>query len=331
MSRAFLDSGFHALSVDHIVLPEAKAPVTVLDLTCQPHQTILLDIVASRIPDYLHFGLPCGTASRARDKPVAKSLQRLGAPSPPQLRSAQFPLGNPDIPADSINGVRLAKFKANALYKFALELLLLVMGTHCVVSFENPARSWFWAAMTALVLKWHTPSLTKFWNSLSDVEFDTCCHGGSRKKLTRWKSTSGIFETLQKFCSGDHEHEPYHVRWNGSQWTFDTASEAAYPSTFCRNIADILQGHVTTMGKSLCQPEPMRHLTLAVQHRQRRRRKALISEYSCTRTQPLTQPLQDLEVWIPSSKGGIDPKESGEGMGKVGKFHASCWLANRVL
>ena len=276
------------LSVDHIVLPEAKAPITVLDLTCQPHQTILLDIVASRTPDYLHFGLPCGTASRARDKPVAQSLQRMGAPNPPQLRSAQFPLGNPAIPADSINRIRLAK--ANALYQFALKLLLLVMGTPCVVSFENPARSWFWAAMTALILQWRKPSLTTFWNSLIDVEFDTCCHGGSRKKLTRWKSTAGIFDKLRKFCAGDHEHEPYQVRWNGSHWAFDTASEAAYPSTLCRTIAELLQSHVTTLGKSLCHPQPIRHLTLAMQHRQHRRRKALISEYSSTRIQPLTQP-----------------------------------------
>ena len=328
LSRAFLDSGFQVLSVDHIVLPEAKAPVTVLDLTCQPHQTILLDIVASHTPDYLHFGLPCGTASRARDKPVAQSLQRMGAPNPPQLRSAQFPLGNPDIPADSINGIRLTK--ANALYQFALQLLLLVMGTQCVVSFENPARSWFWAAMTALVLKWHKPSLTTFWSSLRDVEFDTCCHGGSRKKLTRWKSTQGIFDTLQKFCSGDHEHEPYQVRWNGSHWTFDTASEAAYPSTLCRTVAEILKSHVTALGKSLCHPQPLRHLTLAMQHRQHRRRQALIPEYISTRLQPLTQPLQDLEVWIPSSKGGIDQKESREGMGKVGKFHSPEEFANKA-
>ena len=35
-------------------------------------------------------------------------------------------------------------------------------------------------------------------------------------------------------------------------------------------------------------------------------------------------------MWIPSSKGGIDPKESAGGMGKVGKFHSPEEFANKA-
>ena len=46
----------------------------------------------------------------------------------------------------------------------------------------KPYRSWFWAAILALVQAQNNPELTKFWDSLTEVFFHNCCHGGPQKE-----------------------------------------------------------------------------------------------------------------------------------------------------
>ena len=79
------------------------------DLTEPKQQRILTDIMHSRPPEYIHLGMPCGTASRARERPVATSKVLQGAPQPPPLRSADHPLGLPHINPESTSGIRLKK------------------------------------------------------------------------------------------------------------------------------------------------------------------------------------------------------------------------------
>ena len=171
------------LSVDHKISPDAKAPITVLDLTRPSDQTILQDIIKHKPPQYVHFGLPCGTCSRARDRPVSQALQSQGAPNPAQLRSAEFPLGLPSIPTGSINYARV--MQANMLYDFAVALFTMLLAMDCVISFENPKRSWFWAAMIQLLLRRQVQSTIAAWNKLDEVDFDACCFGSTRQKPTR--------------------------------------------------------------------------------------------------------------------------------------------------
>ena len=53
--------------------------------------------------------MPCGTASRARERPVARDKIKQGAPQPPPLRSADHPLGLPHINPDSTSGHQTEK------------------------------------------------------------------------------------------------------------------------------------------------------------------------------------------------------------------------------
>ena len=87
LSRSLIDAGFSVLAVDHM-LHDPQMPVTLLDLTQVQHQRILLDLLNSRPRGYLHLGMPCGTASRAQERPVARDKILQGAPQPPPLRSA---------------------------------------------------------------------------------------------------------------------------------------------------------------------------------------------------------------------------------------------------
>ena len=61
LSRSLINAGFSVLAVDH-VLHEPKVPGTLLDLTEAKNQQILIDLLNNRPPDYIHVGMPCGTA-----------------------------------------------------------------------------------------------------------------------------------------------------------------------------------------------------------------------------------------------------------------------------
>ena len=93
-SRAMIQSGFEVISVDHKV-GHPFAPIVSLDLTTDTGRQILSRLLQHPRLFAIHMGLPCGTASRAREKPIPQELQEQGVPSPPQLRSAENPLGMP--------------------------------------------------------------------------------------------------------------------------------------------------------------------------------------------------------------------------------------------
>jgi len=49
------------------------------------------------MPKAVHFGLMCGTCSRARERSLAPSLRRQGAPEPAPLRDELHLLGKPNL------------------------------------------------------------------------------------------------------------------------------------------------------------------------------------------------------------------------------------------
>ena len=82
LSRAAIQAGFTVLSIDHDA-SAATVPMVLLDLTTKTGEAILWDILSSNNVLGVHMGLPCGTASLARERPVAASLRALGVPNPP--------------------------------------------------------------------------------------------------------------------------------------------------------------------------------------------------------------------------------------------------------
>ena len=66
-----IQAGFEVVSVDHEV-DTPFAPVVSLDLSTETGQRILMQILSSKRLVAVHFGLPCGTASKARDRPISQ-------------------------------------------------------------------------------------------------------------------------------------------------------------------------------------------------------------------------------------------------------------------
>ena len=110
------------------------------DLTDPAGQSSLRKLLQRERPSYGHAAPPCGTMSRARDNPIPLALQRLGAPSPPPLRSKAFRAGLPSKAGLDLQKVTLA----NALADYVGEVMEEFHDEGILFTIENPLNSYLW-------------------------------------------------------------------------------------------------------------------------------------------------------------------------------------------
>ena len=92
LSLELFRAGFSTVAVDHSAnRHKSKDPCVKLDLAVDSGWAILYDLLESGRLLYAHGAPPCGTASRARERPVPIHLRRKGAPNPQPLRTDEFP------------------------------------------------------------------------------------------------------------------------------------------------------------------------------------------------------------------------------------------------
>lgn len=218
----------------------AKASIFQLDLSEPQAEHLLSELYFAVKPQWTHLGLPCGTCSRARDKPVAKALTANGAPSPRPLRSAEHLLGLPDLTPHEQHRVD----SANRIYQTAEAVLFIIFSLGLLVSIENPERSWLWAVIALLVKRRGDDAYSRWYFSLQDVSFDSCMHGSAFQKSTRLKATDKLFESMALTCDNSHKHQPWRVRQQGKLWKFDTANEAAYPALMAQRMVQCVVNHL---------------------------------------------------------------------------------------
>ena len=186
-------------------------------------------------PAAIHLGVPCGTCSRARDKPLPAHLRKSFNDLPP-LRDASNLLGFAHLSGTNQNKVQAA----NDLYRWTVRLLFICFQNNLRISIENPERSWLWGILTMLVKEYNNPDFLAWFSTLDRVTFHTCMHGGTRAKNTRLLATPGLYTTLAATCDNSHIHEPWRIQQVASGLHYDTASEAEYPRLLCQRMADLL-------------------------------------------------------------------------------------------
>jgi hypothetical protein len=143
MKHFFPDS----FGVDHKV-GKQRVKVICLDLTREDHQELICQWAASGNCLWIHFGIPCGTASRARFKRLSKKIH-----GPPPLRSSRWPDGLPNV-----SGTNLLRLRAaNRLYSFMSRLILHLDSEGITSTVENPWSSLLDTAREAE----YTPALAK--------------------------------------------------------------------------------------------------------------------------------------------------------------------------
>ena len=211
MKHFFPDS----FGVDHKVNKQ-RVKIVCLDLTKEDHQALVENWLLSGRCLWVHFGVPCGTASRARVRRLSRRIH-----GPPPLRNSKFPDGIPGI-----KGIHLIKLRAaNKLYSFMRRLILKLDAARVVWTVENPFTSLLWE--------------TSYWRQVDETlspfycELHNCMFGGQRLKRTCLASNCGAVMALNILCDGRHEHAP----WAMTNGVFDTSLEAEYTPMLARALA----------------------------------------------------------------------------------------------
>ena len=211
-----------------------------IDLTDPAGQEVCLKQITDLKPEMVHVALPCGTGSRAREKPIPSHLLKQGAPQPRPLRDECHIMGVPNL--SKLDQIKVQA--SNELARFVIRLLQLSLDLSFDICIENPANSWMWAVLTQLVLQHNNATLTKKWNDMHVTTFSNCNHGGLRPKKTSLRCTAQGFQALEGTCPGEsdqHPHKPYKVTKSISGWTFDTAAESEYPKLLCQRYVECLR------------------------------------------------------------------------------------------
>ena len=233
--------GFQVFPIDHSHNRfRAAASILVIDLAQPESRQLLPMLFVSVRPSWCHMGLPCGTCSRARERPVSQELRNAGAPNPRPLRGPNDLFGLPNLSQSESRRVAAA----NEVYITAEILIYYCFLGGILLTVENPERSWIWALMAALVKRRQNSDYHKWYFSLSDITFDACMHGGHYPKATKLKATPKVFDILGLRCNNSHAHSAWGVRKTQGKWKFDTADEAIYPQLLVQRMVDCAISHL---------------------------------------------------------------------------------------
>ena len=133
--------GLRGLAVDHTKDRSCGTDIFLLDLTVATNLQLLLDIISAERDKLLlvFIAPPCGTASKARCRPIKTSLLR-GRKAPVPLRTEAQPDGK-----DGLGHTDKVKTElANQLYDSIATIVLFVHGLDVCVAIENPKNSLYW-------------------------------------------------------------------------------------------------------------------------------------------------------------------------------------------
>ena len=132
--------GFDSVGVDWAGNKHrAVGDVVDIDLSTPAGAALLRRVLLHPRLAYVHFAPPCGTATRAREKPIPG--EPTGGPRP--LRSVQHPRGLPDLEVIAPKAARKVRL-ANVLYDLFVELARDLTRRRVPWSMENPHASLFW-------------------------------------------------------------------------------------------------------------------------------------------------------------------------------------------
>lgn len=130
LSAAMEKRGFSIFPVDHEFNSHKTAVATIsFNLQDTNNQKLVEDMLLQVRPAAIHLGLPCGTCSRARERPLPQHPKDQFS-DPPPLRDAQHLLG-----FKHLTGTQATKVQtANDLYKRGNKLLYIYIYIICVFS-----------------------------------------------------------------------------------------------------------------------------------------------------------------------------------------------------
>ena len=290
---AILASCFREVGWDIIAIDNKRnrfhplAKICTLDLSIDTSWEYLRWLCKQFPVKWVHAAPPCGTSSRARERPGG----------PPPLRSDHEPWGKSQLAGTDADRVSAANFLYLALYDF-VEFL-----SSCNIhwSIENPANSLLWQLdpYQALISRHHK------------VDMQTCAFGGPRPTWKSFLTSLPQFQVLGLSCPGNHEHAAYgRKRLPSGSMHYATSEEAVYPREMCRQIVQLVSRELHLSLLDLATAPSQSHLFAAAAGRQARghRRPAVLSEFDSVFSRECSQlPPVDLKRRVLANELGLQP------------------------
>ena len=259
LTAALRRHGFcSSFGIDKIVKAGSKAPVIKLDLCDQSSRALAQEWLHHKNMVYAHFGVPCGTASRAREIYIEDG--------PKPLRSSLEPDGIGTLEGLDLERVLLA----NQIYQTACMFIIFCHFAKKHWSLEQPTRSLFWE--------------TSFWKAVLQVlqpiyvTFHNCMWGGQRPKSTTL--ATDIVKLLDLACECDRQH--LHLPWGRTPQGFATAAEVEYPLLLCNEWARLVREHLLPQlsASQPVHPDRPDKRARAITGKQTKQSNAFIRDYS---------------------------------------------------
>jgi hypothetical protein len=324
LSKACQQVGVRSIAVDKTTQRAQGNRIFVCDVTDEAELGMLRSFLGAEQDNlaWVHFAPACGTASRAREKPN-RNLEKAGFRVPKPCRSDEFPLGLPHLTGTD----KVRTEAANHVYKITAELIrqLHAWGVACTI--ENPTNSLFWKV----------PYIADLVQDIGgyDVIFDSCCHGGARKKSTKFWCTVPWFTSLAATCPGPGQH--VHKSWTPSivdgNVQYPTAEEAAYPNLLCQRLAECFRSAMLQLGavdvEDLMQQQqaeqPSLHRIILDALARGKKFKPLVSEYGTYITVLHDSHVQEQEFSLPAGAKLVHQRLAKRGEVRVdgAVFHKS--------
>ena len=228
VARSFENIGWRVIAIDKVsCIHLPRTQILSGDLTNSDLQRELLRLAEHPDLKYIHAAPPCGTSSRARDRPMPKHYRDAGLPDAKPARSELHPRGLPELEGSDPR-LHLRVSVANILYDFAAKLMGKMSRLKKVMSVENPSRSYLWHIDEYKALL--SPEC-------GDVVWDMCAYGGARKMARRLRCCPvSAFLKLEAKCDNLHPHKSWTI--GGRTSKFGTGEEAVYPDDFCQKLAE---------------------------------------------------------------------------------------------
>ena len=226
LSSVFASEGFTALAIDYVNNRHATHHRVVhLDLRLEDSWKLIYRILDTHHVVFVHCAPPCGSASRARDRPLSEEQW-----GPPPLRSDRYPWGLPHLTGKNKDRVE----QANLLYIRIANFCRELSRRNIPWSIENPSRSYLWELGPLIELQ----DVAKFY------DFQACMFGSERAKHTAFLSSLD-FSEMCVMCDNSHPHKPWGVDQDNN---FATAEEAEYPRELCDKIVSIVLRYASANG-----------------------------------------------------------------------------------
>ena len=259
LSSTLKKDGFDVLPLDYEGNRHRPlATVVSLDLRKPASWEFLQTCVLTNRVFHFHGAPPCGTASRARDRPMSSAEW-----GPPRLRSERYPQGFPWLSGTWRDKVE----SANLIYLQMARFCEWLSSLNISWSVENPERSYMW-----LLPEWkHLRS------QCLDVVFDSCMWGSCRKKSTRFLTTCVEMLSLAKTCDNKHSHASWQPIKNKFGVQYATSQEAAYPHELCQAMSSALQLQAASFNLEVIRECPLQQSSHAAAASARRQPK--LSKY----------------------------------------------------